>query len=150
MPNGRRRGCFRRYGDSALNSNARSGDNAPQQLSGSDGLIKCTVTVTLIKCHRNSITVWRNVRRAALERTMYKEEIVGIALRHRAARGRRGAAPTRDRLALGPFLHRRDRAVLAEKDGTSVQGAIRLTFGRHEHDCTGHDIGLARRRALLR
>src|SRR5258708_17115647 len=39
--------------------------------------------------------------------------------------------------------HRRDHAVLAEKNRTAVQGAVRLTFGRHEHDGTGRNIVLA-------
>src|SRR5260370_17301916 len=39
--------------------------------------------------------------------------------------------------------HRRDHAVLAEKNRTAVQGAIRLTFGRHEHDGTGRNVVLA-------
>ena len=39
--------------------------------------------------------------------------------------------------------HRRDYAVLAEQYRTVVQGAIRLTFGRHEHDGTGRNVVLA-------
>jgi hypothetical protein len=42
-------------------------------------------------------------------------------------------------------LHGRDHAVLAEKNSTAVQGAIRLAFGWHEHDGTGRNIVLARR-----
>ena len=51
--------------------------------------------------------------------------------------------------ALEPALHpsqrshRRDYAVLAEQNRTVVQGAIRLTFGRHEHDGTGRNVVLA-------
>jgi hypothetical protein len=41
--------------------------------------------------------------------------------------------------------HRRDHAVLAEKNRTAVQGAVRLTFGGDEHDSTGRNIVRARR-----
>jgi hypothetical protein len=39
--------------------------------------------------------------------------------------------------------HRRDYAVLAEQNRAAVQGAIRLTFGRHEHHGTGRNVVLA-------
>src|ERR1700722_21028901 len=43
------------------------------------------------------------------------------------------------------FLHRRRQTVLAEKNGSTVQGTIRLTLGRHEYDSTGFDFFLGGR-----